>query len=98
MLAEALQKLEKMRSQALSSNQKAGKMSARDMCHSLMDPGTFSEINTFAKHRCTNFDMESKGSPGDGVITGYGSIFGRTVFVYAQDFSVLGGSGPGIFQ
>lgn len=95
MIAESLKKMEEMRSQALTSDQKregTGKMSAREMCHNLMDPGTFTEINAFAKHRCNNFGMENKGALGDGVVTGYGSIVGRTVFVYAQDFSVLGGS------
>lgn len=68
------------------------KMSAREMCQTLMDKGTFVEVNMLVKHRCTDFGMENKGALGDGVITGYGNVMGRTVFVYAQDYSVLGGS------
>lgn len=92
---EVLQRFKDIKEQVLSgqrSPSSAIKMTAREMCETLMDPGTFVEINMLVKHRCTDFDMEGKGALGDGVVTGYGNILERTVFVYAQDFSVLGGS------
>jgi propionyl-CoA carboxylase beta chain len=58
----------------------------------LLDPESFEEIDMFVRHRCSNFGMENKGSPGDGVVAGHGTINGRVVFVYSQDFTVLGGS------
>jgi propionyl-CoA carboxylase beta chain len=69
-----------------------GKLTARERIDLLLDPESFEEIDMFVEHRCTNFGMEEKGSPGDGVITGHGTINGRLVFVYSQDFTVLGGS------
>lgn len=69
-----------------------GKLTARERIHLLLDEGSFMEIDAFVKHRCTNFGMENTEAPGDGVVTGYGTVDGRLVFVYAQDFTVLGGS------
>ncbi len=69
-----------------------GKLTARERIEKLLDEGTFVEIGTFAESRATDFGMEKKRFPGDGVVTGYGTINGRLVFVYAQDFTVLGGS------
>jgi propionyl-CoA carboxylase beta chain len=63
----------------------------------LLDPGTFVELDRFKTHRCTDFDMEKKKIPGDGVVTGYGNVEGRQVFVFAQDFTVFGGSLSGAF-
>ena len=57
-----------------------------------MDTGTFTEVDRFVRHRCTSFGMGDKDIPADGVVTGYGKIDGRTVFVYAQDFTAQGGS------
>ncbi|MGQ9655085.1 MAG: acyl-CoA carboxylase subunit beta [Thermodesulfobacteriota bacterium] len=72
-----------------------GKLTARERIDRLMDPGTFVEIGLFAKHRCTQFGLDQMELPADGVVTGYGKIEGRTVFVYSQDFTVMGGScGP----
>ena len=68
------------------------KLTARERIHLLLDEGSFMEIDAFVKHRCTNFGMENTEAPGDGVVTGYGTVDGRLVFVYAQDFTVLGGS------
>lgn len=69
-----------------------GKFTAWERIHLLMDEGTFVETDMFLEHRCTYFGMEDKKKEGDGVITGYGKVNGRTVCVYAQDFTVFGGS------
>jgi propionyl-CoA carboxylase beta chain len=69
-----------------------GKMTARERLHFLVDEGSFVEIDKFVTHRCSDFGMDKKKIPGDGVVTGYGTIAGRHVYVYAQDFTVFGGS------
>jgi acetyl-CoA carboxylase carboxyltransferase component len=69
-----------------------GKLTARERIEKLLDPGTFEELDMFAQHRQTNFGLGEQKFLGDGVVTGYGKIDGRTVYVYAQDFTVLGGS------
>jgi propionyl-CoA carboxylase beta chain len=69
-----------------------GKMTARERIDYLMDKGSFQEIDKFVVHRCHDFDMEKKKIPGDGVVTGYGTINGRRTFLFAQDFTVFGGS------
>lgn len=69
-----------------------GKMTARERIDRLMDPQSFVETGLFVKHRASQFGMEGKDAPGDGVVTGYGTIDGRTVCVAAQDFTVIGGS------
>lgn len=69
-----------------------GKLTARERLELLLDPGTFVEIDQFVTHRCTNFGLAEASIPGDGVVTGYGKINGRTVFVFSQDFTVLGGT------
>jgi propionyl-CoA carboxylase beta chain len=71
---------------------KAGKMSARERVEFLLDEGTFEETDKFVTHRATDFGMEAQRVPGDGFITGYGRVQGRVVFVFAQDFTVFGGS------
>src|SRR5271156_6162376 len=71
---------------------KEGKLSVRERISLLLDEGTFEETDKFVTHRCTDFGMEQKRIPGDGFVTGYGRIDGRTVFVFAQDFTVFGGS------
>ncbi|WP_341763877.1 acyl-CoA carboxylase subunit beta [Candidatus Tisiphia endosymbiont of Beris chalybata] len=71
---------------------KKGKLTARERLEALLDTESFEEIGMFVEHRCNNFGMENKKFPGDGVITGQGTINGRLVFVYSQDFTVLGGS------
>ncbi len=58
----------------------------------LLDPGSFVELDKFVTHRCTDFGMEENKILGDGVVTGYGTVDGRQVFVFAQDFTVFGGS------
>jgi propionyl-CoA carboxylase beta chain len=69
-----------------------GKLSVRERITLLLDEGTFEETDKFVTHRCTDFGMEQKRIPGDGFVTGFGRIDGRTVFVFAQDFTVFGGS------
>jgi propionyl-CoA carboxylase beta chain len=69
-----------------------GKLTARERIEVLLDPGSFEETGMFVEHRCSNFGMEDKKYLGDGVVTGHGTINGRLVFVYSQDFTVLGGS------
>ncbi len=70
----------------------ASKLTARERVNFLLDEGSFEEMDKFVEHRCTDFGMESQKIPGDGVVTGYGRIDGRVVYVFAQDFTVLGGS------
>lgn len=69
-----------------------GKLTARERIDLLLDKNTFVELDKFVVHRCTDFDMDKKKYLGDGVVTGYGKIDGRQVFVFAQDFTVFGGS------
>ncbi|HUZ97716.1 MAG TPA: acyl-CoA carboxylase subunit beta [Edaphobacter sp.] len=71
---------------------KAGKLSARERVEFLLDEGTFEETDKFVTHRATDFGMDAQRVPGDGFITGYGRVQGRVVFVFAQDFTVFGGS------
>ncbi|WP_247009357.1 acyl-CoA carboxylase subunit beta [Halorientalis litorea] len=69
-----------------------GKKTARERIDYFLDDGTFNEIDTLREHRSTNFDMDEREMPGDGVVTGYGEVDGRKVFVFAHDFTVMGGS------
>ena len=97
---EKVQELIELRAQArLGGGQKAidkqhekGKYTARERIAQLLDEGSFEELDMFVKHRCTNFGQEKKSFLGDGVVTGYGTIDGRLVYVFAQDFTVFGGS------
>jgi propionyl-CoA carboxylase beta chain len=75
----------------------AGKFTARERIDLFMDPGTFVELDKLKTHRCIDFDMQKKKIPGDGVVTGYGKVDGRTVYVFAQDFTVFGGSLSGAY-
>ena len=69
-----------------------GKMTARERIEMFFDEGTFVELDMFVKHRCTNFGQDKKDLPGEGVVTGYGTVDGRLVYAFAQDFTVEGGS------
>ncbi len=69
-----------------------GRLTARERIGQLLDAGSFVEMDAFVSHHCDDFGMEKQVVPGDGVVTGFGRIDGRAVFVYAQDFTVLGGS------
>jgi len=69
-----------------------GKLTARERIDALLDPGSFMELDAFAVHRATAFGMDGKKVPGDGVVTGYGTVGGRRVCIFSQDFTVFGGS------
>jgi len=95
MTVTAIERLEEMRAQArlgggperIERQHAQGKLTARERLDYLLDPGTFYELDEFVTNRATDF-----GNPGDGVVTGWGEIDGRAVYVFAQDFTVLGGS------
>ena len=70
----------------------AGKLTARERIHLLLDEGTFEELDKFVRHRCVDFGIEEQRPAGDGFVTGFGRIDGRLVYVFAQDFTVFGGS------
>jgi len=99
-MKEVVEELEeKRRAAALGGGQERidaqhnrGKLTARERLEILLDKDSFEEWDAFVEHRCTDFDMQDKKIPGDGVVGGYGTINGRMVFVYAQDFTVFGGS------
>lgn len=76
----------------IESQHKKGKLTARERLHFLMDDGSFQEIGMLVSHRSTDFGMEKEKYPGDGVITGYGTVNGRLIYVFSQDFTVFGGS------
>lgn len=98
--SELLEKLRQKQIQALAGGgedkiekqHEGGKLTARERIEKLLDADTFVEIDRFKVHRCTDFQMADQKIPGDGVVTGYGMIHGRQVFVFAQDFTVFGGS------
>src|SRR5574337_1826909 len=70
----------------------SGKLTARERIDLLLDQGSFTELDAFVTHQCHDFDMDQQRIPGDGVVIGYGTIDGRQVYVFAQDFTVFGGS------
>ena len=102
---EKIKKLEEMRERAalgggearIERQHAAGKLTARERIHLLFDAGTFCEIDKFVTHRCTDFGMQDQKVLGDGLVTGYGKVDGRQVFVFSQDFTVFGGSLSGAF-
>ena len=76
----------------IDAQHKKGKLTARERLELLLDSNSFEEIGGFVTHRSTNFGLEKTKFLGDGVVTGYGTVNGRLVYVYSQDFTVLGGS------
>ena len=78
--------------EAIEKQHQRGKLTARERLQLLLDPNSFEEIDAFRTHSCTDFGMAEKKFLGDGVVTGYGTIYGRLVFVYSFDFTVFGGS------
>ncbi|MGQ3672525.1 acyl-CoA carboxylase subunit beta [Xanthobacter sp. TB0136] len=76
----------------IEAQHKRGKLTARERIELLLDRGTFEEYDTFVQHRCVDFGMEKQKISGDGVVTGWGTVNGRKVFVFAKDFTVFGGS------
>jgi propionyl-CoA carboxylase beta subunit len=99
-MQEVLKELEKKREDAragggakrIETQHQRGKLTARERVELLLDDGSFEEYDMFVEHRCTDFGMEDNRVPGDGVVTGHGTINGRTVFVFSQDFTVFGGA------
>ncbi len=77
---------------AIEKQHARGKYTARERIAMLLDEGSFEELDMFVTHRCTNFGQDKKHILGDGVVTGFGTIDGRLVYVFAQDFTVFGGS------
>src|SRR5476651_1109976 len=76
----------------IKAQHEKGKLTARERIELLLDHGSFEEFDMFVEHRCDDFGMEKNKIPGDGVVTGWGTVNGRTVFVFAKDFTVFGGS------
>src|SRR4051794_35245012 len=76
----------------IEAQHRKGKLTARERINLLMDPGSFEEIGALVLHRTKDFGMEDQLFYGDGVITGYGTVSGRLVYVFAQDFTVFGGA------
>ena len=99
-MKDILERLEERREQAragggparVEAQHKRGKLTARERLELLMDKGSFEELDMFVEHRSAEFGMEKTRIPGDGVVTGWGTINGRTVFAFAKDFTVFGGS------
>ncbi|MDP3873751.1 MAG: acyl-CoA carboxylase subunit beta [Pseudomonadota bacterium] len=99
-MQDIILKLDEKREQArlgggqrrIEAQHKRGKLTARERLELLLDEGSFEEWDMFKEHRCTDFGMADESVPGDGVVTGYGTINGRLVFVFSQDFTVFGGS------
>jgi propionyl-CoA carboxylase beta chain len=81
----------------IAKQHEAGKLTARERIELFLDPGSFVEVDKFKTHRCGDFGMERQKVLGDGVVTGYGLVEGRQVFVFAQDFTVFGGSLSGAY-
>jgi len=104
-LEEKLKKLKEMRESAklgggkkrIESQHKKGKLTARERLDLLLDDGSFEEFDMFVTHRTTDFGLDKEKYLGDGVVTGYGTINGRLVFVFSQDFTVFGGTLSGAF-
>src|SRR5690349_16089869 len=99
-MSDILQRLDKKREAAragggarrVKAQHERGKLTARERLEVLLDPDSFEEWDMFVEHRSTDFGMAEQKIPGDGVVTGYGTINGRLVFVFSQDFTVFGGS------
>ena len=99
-MKEVVAELERRRSEArlgggikrIEAQHKRGKLTARERLQLLLDDGSFEEFDMFVEHRCIDFGMEQSKIPGDGVVTGWGTINGRVVYVFAKDFTVFGGS------
>ena len=99
-MKEILEKLENKRAEArlgggqhrIDAQHARGKLTARERVDLLLDEDSFEEFDMFVEHRCNDFGMEKTKFPGDGVVTGCGTINGRLVYVYSQDFTVFGGS------
>ncbi len=98
--SEQIEKLRSMREKSqlgggekrIEAQHEKGKLTARERVDKFLDEGTFTEVGAFVQHQCTNFGMEKKKFLGDGIVTGYGKVNGRLVYVFAHDFTVIGGT------
>src|SRR5271170_2143262 len=98
--ADRLEELRKLNAEAEAGGgadrrereHRSGKLSARERIHLLLDEGSFEELDKFVRHRCVDFGSEEMRPTGDGFVTGFGRIDGRLVYIFAQDFTVFGGS------
>ena len=98
-MTNILQQLEESRAVAragggerrVAAQHAKGKLTARERIALLLDAGSFEEFDMFVRHRCTDFGMQDDRPAGDGVVTGWGTVNGRMVYVYSQDFTVFGG-------
>src|SRR5690606_104538 len=99
-MQEIIRQLKEKREQArlgggqkrIDAQHRKGKLTARERIELLLDDDSFEEWDMYKEHRCTDFGMDAEHVPGDGVVTGYGTINGRLVFIFSQDFTVFGGS------
>src|SRR6185369_1793286 len=99
-MKDILDKLEQRRDEArlgggqtrIDAQHKRGKLTARERIELLLDKGSFEEFDMFVEHRSAEFGMEKQKVPGDGVVTGWGTVNGRTVYLFSKDFTVFGGS------
>ncbi|MBF0183336.1 MAG: acyl-CoA carboxylase subunit beta [Magnetococcales bacterium] len=99
-MQDIIDRLDRLRTEArlgggqarIDAQHARGKLTARERLEALMDPGSFEEMDLFVEHNCTDFGMGESHIPGDGVVTGAGTIYGRRVFAFSQDFTVFGGS------
>jgi len=99
-MLQIIEQLEQRRAEArlgggqrrIDAQHAKGKLTARERLEVLLDEGSFEEFDMYVTHRCTDFGMETQKVAGDGVVTGWGTINGRQVYVFSQDFTVLGGS------
>src|SRR5881409_2415691 len=99
-MATTIEELERRREQArlgggekrIAAQHAKGRLTARERLSVLLDPGSFEEYDMFVEHNCADFGMEAQRVPGDGVVTGSGTINGRLLYIFAQDFTVFGGS------
>jgi len=104
-LKDMFERLEKLNAQAelgggekrIAKQHESGKFTARERINLLLDEGSFIEMDKFVTHRCTDFGMEKQKIPGDGVVTGYGMINSRKIYIFAQDFTIFGGSLSGAY-
>ena len=104
-LKDMFERLEKLNAQAelgggekrIAKQHESGKLTARERINLLLDEGSFIEMDKFVTHRCTDFGMEKQKIPGDGVVTGFGTINGRKIYIFAQDFTIFGGSLSGAY-
>ena len=97
---EIIEELEKRRENArlgggqkrIDAQHQRGKLTARERIDLLLDENSFEELDMYVEHRCTDFGMENNKISGDGVVTGWGTVNGRVIYVFAKDFTVFGGS------